>query len=89
MIMRACATRITSQRKADQNEAELAQAMRRERSGQGAIADAQAEVEDLKGELSRMQEVFARCCVLRGEIFRLGASCVPSLNNSEQRCLAR
>lgn len=48
------------QRKADQNEAELAQVMRRERSGQGVVADARAEVDELKEELSRMQKAFVR-----------------------------
>ncbi|CAM9362008.1 unnamed protein product, partial [Hapterophycus canaliculatus] len=47
-------------RKADQNQAELAQAMRRERAGQEVVAEAKAEVEELKGELGRMQETFAR-----------------------------
>lgn len=49
-----------TQTKADQNASELAQVLRRERAGQGSIADAQAEVEELKGELGHMREAFAR-----------------------------
>lgn len=49
-----------TQTKADQNASELAHVLRRERAGQGSIADAQAEVEELKGELGHMREAFAR-----------------------------
>lgn len=51
---------MAAQTKADQNASELAQVLRRERAGQGSIADAQAEVEELKGELGHMREAFAR-----------------------------
>lgn len=46
--------------KADQAAAELAQVLRRERSGQAQIADAQVEVEDLKSELESMKDAFGR-----------------------------
>lgn len=49
-----------AQTKADENAAKLAQVLRRERAGQGNIADAQAEVEELKGELGHMREAFGR-----------------------------
>lgn len=34
--------------------------MRRERAGQGRITDAQAEVNELRGEMEHMREAFAR-----------------------------
>ncbi|CAM9342059.1 unnamed protein product, partial [Laminaria digitata] len=46
--------------KADRSAAELAQALRRERAAQGNTGNAQAEVEELKEELGRMMEAFAR-----------------------------
>lgn len=55
-----------AQTKADENAAELAQVLRRERVGQGSIADAQAEVEELKGELGHMREAFGRYCTYNG-----------------------
>lgn len=48
------------QTKADRSAAELAQALRRERAAQGNTGNAQAEVEELKEELGRMMEAFAR-----------------------------
>lgn len=52
--------RVHTQTTSDENAAELAQVLRRERAGQGSIADAQAEVEELKGELGHMREAFGR-----------------------------
>lgn len=49
-----------AQGKADEQAAELAQVLRRERAGQSSIADAQAEVEELKAELGHMREAFGR-----------------------------
>lgn len=51
---------VFEQTKADQCAAELAQVLRRERAGQGRIADAQAEVHELRGEMEHMREAFAR-----------------------------
>lgn len=50
----------SAQGKADEQAAELAQVLRRERAGQSSIADAQAEVEELKAELGHMREAFGR-----------------------------
>eukprot|EP00752_Nemacystus_decipiens_P015660 g13975.t1 len=46
--------------KADEHAAELAQVLRRESAGKSSIADSQAEVEELKGELGLMREAFGR-----------------------------
>ena len=51
---------LPRQKKADHHAAELAQVLRRERAGQGCIADAKAEVEALKEELEKTRDTFAR-----------------------------
>lgn len=54
------AVAVVAQTKADRSAAELAQVLRRERAGQARIADAQSEVEELRGEMDSMKEAFAR-----------------------------
>lgn len=49
-----------AQEKADQAAAELAQALRRERTAQDCVAGAQGEAEDLKLEVEHMKEGVAR-----------------------------
>lgn len=49
-----------AQTKADEHAAQLIQVLRRERAGQASIADARAEVDELKGELGHMREAFGR-----------------------------
>ena len=72
------------QTKADRSAAELAQALRRERAAQGNAGNAQAEAEELKEELGRMMEAFARS----GTVYTAFRSYPSSVDMLRDQCFA-